>query len=102
MLLTFHPADFHPSTSLFTSYRSATNPTIVENTDNTMTIGGSTAQNRGNLSSKTLHVQEHKRNWTPRKHQRNDKLSWTKQNNQSRAVGKMFGDKQRMDAVRDS
>lgn len=98
MQLTFHSTYFQPSTSLFASNNS---DTIVEKNTDTMTIG-STTQNRGNMTSKNLHVQEHKRNWTPRKHQRNDKSVWMKQNNQSRAVGHLFGDKQRMDAMRDN
>ena len=61
-----------------------------------MTIG-TPVQNRGSqASSKTLHIQD--RNWKPRKHQRNDKTNWMKQNNQSRSVGWKFGDKQRMEA----
>ena len=93
MQLTFHLADFYPST---TSFNYTDN--IIDSTTDTMTIG-STTQNRGTLSSRTLHVQEHKRNWKPRKHQRNDKLKWMKQNNQSRSVGWRFGDKQRMEAM---
>ena len=65
-----------------------------------MTIG-STFQNRGTLSSKTLHIQEHKRNWKPRKHQRTDKLNWKKQNNQSRSVGWRYGDKRAMELTKE-
>jgi hypothetical protein len=67
-----------------------------------MTTIGTSVQNRGKsqTSSKTLSIQDFKRAWKPRKHQKNDKTNWTKQNRQSRSVGKMFGDKQRMEALK--
>lgn len=107
MHLTFHQAQFLPSTTLFTTENNLflispnnSNQQQPTTTKTSMTIG-STIQNRGTLSSKNLHIQEHKRNWKPRKHQRSDKLNWMKQNNQSRSVGWKYGDKRAMEMMKE-
>lgn len=66
--------------------------------DNMVLLGTST-QNLGSRGSLKENC-THKRNWKPRKHQRNDKTNWARQNNQSRGMGWRYGDKQRMDAMK--